>query len=66
MRIPAYPLITVDPFFSIRAKSEKLYDSDTELRCEIKKRLTGEIEQKECVVLPYTREYGHCLLCKKF
>lgn len=43
MRLPAYPLITVDPYFSIWSKSENLYDSDTELWCGIKKRLTGEI-----------------------
>lgn len=42
MRLPAYPLITVDPFFSIWSKSENLYDSDTQLWCGIKKRLTGE------------------------
>ena len=43
MRLPAYPLITVDPFFSIWSKSEKLYDSDTLLWCGIKKRISGVI-----------------------
>lgn len=43
MRLPAYPLITVDPYFSIWSKSDNLYDSDTVLWCGIKKRLTGEI-----------------------
>ncbi|MGN1479523.1 MAG: glutaminase domain-containing protein [Acutalibacteraceae bacterium] len=43
MRLPAYPLITVDPFFSIWSKSEKLYDSDTLLWCDIKKRISGVI-----------------------
>lgn len=43
MRLPAYPLITVDPYFSIWSKSDHLYGSDTELWCGAPKRLTGEI-----------------------
>ena len=41
MRLPAYPLITVDPFFSIWSRSETLYDAPTTLWCGIQKRLTG-------------------------
>lgn len=43
MRLPAYPLITIDPYMSIWSKSDLLYDSDTELWCGIKKRLTGTL-----------------------
>lgn len=41
MRLPAYPLITVDPFFSIWSRSDKLYDAPTTLWCGNLKRLTG-------------------------
>ncbi len=43
MRLPAYPLITVDPFFSIWSKSEKLYDGPTYFWSGIKKRITGTV-----------------------
>lgn len=43
MRLPAYPLITADPFFSIWSPTDRLYDSDTVLWCGIKKRLGGYI-----------------------
>lgn len=43
MKLPKYPLITVDPFFSIWSKTDKLYDSDTELWCGLKKRLKGTV-----------------------
>ena len=43
MRLPAYPLITADPFFSIWSPTDRLYDSDTVLWCGIKKRLSGYI-----------------------
>lgn len=43
MRLPAYPLITIDPYMSIWSMSDKLYDSDTVLWCGIRKRLTGHI-----------------------
>ena len=41
MKLPTYPLITVDPFFSIWSKSQKLYESDTILWCDIKKPVRG-------------------------
>lgn len=43
MRLPAYPLITIDPYMSIWSMTDNLYDSDTVLWCGIKKRLTGII-----------------------
>lgn len=43
MRLPAYPLITIDPYTSIWSMTDNLYDSDTVLWCGIKKRLTGHI-----------------------
>ena len=43
MRIPAYPLITCNPFFSIWSKSERLFDSETVLWCGIEKRLRGHL-----------------------
>ena len=33
MRLPAYPLATCDPYFSIWSKTDLLYDSDTMLWC---------------------------------
>lgn len=43
MKLPAYPLITCDPFFSIWSRTEKLYDSNTVLWCGIEKKLTGTV-----------------------
>lgn len=43
MRLPSYPLVTADPFFSIWSPSDRLYDADTVLWCGIKKRLSGYI-----------------------
>ena len=43
MRLPAYPLITVDPFFSIWSRSEKLYEDDTMLWCGQKKRISATV-----------------------
>lgn len=43
MKTPCYPLITVDPFFSIWSPSQKLTDSDTILWNRITKRLTGTV-----------------------
>ena len=41
MKLPCYPLVTIDPFMSIWSKTEKLYDSDTILWCNIKKAMKG-------------------------
>lgn len=43
MKTPCYPLVTVDPFFSIWSPSQNLTDSDTILWNRIKKRITGII-----------------------
>ncbi len=43
MKLPAYPLITVDPFFSIWSKSDKLYDGTTYFWSGIKKRISGTV-----------------------
>lgn len=43
MRLPAYPLVTIDPYMSIWSMTDNLYDSDTVLWCGIKKRITGHI-----------------------
>lgn len=43
MKLPAYPLITVDPFFSIWSRSEKLYDGSTYFWSGIKKRISGTV-----------------------
>ncbi len=44
MRLPAYPLITCDPYFSIWSQSDKLTDSDTVLWCGKQKPLFGTAE----------------------
>ena len=44
MRLPAYPLITCDPYFSIWSRTDKLYDGDTVLWCGIPKPLRGTAE----------------------
>lgn len=41
IKLPCYPLVTIDPFMSIWSKTEKLYDSDTILWCDIKKKMTA-------------------------
>ena len=43
MKLPSYPVITVDPFFSIRSRSDKLNESDTVLWCGIKKPVKGTV-----------------------
>lgn len=43
MKLPCYPLVTIDPFMSIWSKSERLYDSDTILWCNIKKAMRGVV-----------------------
>lgn len=42
-RLPAYPLITVDPFFTIWSHSEKLYDDDTMIWYGDRKRFIGTV-----------------------
>ena len=44
MRLPAYPLITCDPYFSIWSRSENLFDSDTVLWCGNSKPIRGVAE----------------------
>ncbi|MBR6314627.1 MAG: DUF4965 domain-containing protein [Clostridia bacterium] len=43
MRLPAYPLITCDPYFSIWSNTDRLYDSDTMLWCGIPKPIRGAV-----------------------
>ena len=43
MRLPAYPIATIDPHFSIWSRSDKLTDGDTYLWCGIRKKLEGKI-----------------------
>lgn len=43
MQLPSYPLITVDPYFSIWSRTDLLAQSDTQLWCYIQKRLTGHV-----------------------
>ena len=43
MKLPSYPVITVDPFFSIWSRSDKLNESDTVLWCGIKKPVKGTV-----------------------
>lgn len=43
MRLPAYPIVTIDPHFSIWSKQDKLTDADTCLWYGIKKRIEGKI-----------------------
>lgn len=42
-RLPAYPLITVDPFFTIWSHSEKLYDDDAMIWYGARKRFIGTV-----------------------
>ena len=43
-RAPAYPLITVDPYFSIWSTTDRLYESDTQLWNGIPTRMIGIAE----------------------
>ena len=43
MRLPTYPIATIDPHFSIWSKNDKLTDGDTYLWCGIRKRIEGKI-----------------------
>lgn len=43
MKLPAYPIATIDPHFSIWSRTDKLTEKDTDLWCGIKKRIEGKI-----------------------
>ena len=43
MRLPTYPIVTIDPHFSIWSRQDNLADGDTYLWCGIKKRIEGKI-----------------------
>ena len=43
MRLPTYPIVTIDPHFSIWSRQDKLTDGDTYLWCGIKKRIEGKL-----------------------
>ena len=43
MRLPTYPIATIDPHFSIWSRQDNLADGDTYLWCGIKKRIEGKI-----------------------
>lgn len=43
MKLPAYPLITIDPLFSIWSQTDNLYDSDTVIWYGKTKRVSGSI-----------------------
>ena len=43
MKLPSYPVVTVDPFFSIWSRSDKLNESDTCLWCGIRKPIKGTV-----------------------
>ena len=42
-RLPAFPLITVDPSFTIWSPADKLYDASTVLWCNTEKKLLGKL-----------------------
>ena len=43
MRLPAYPLVTIDPFFSIWSRSDTLTAKDTTLWTGHRKRIVGKV-----------------------
>lgn len=43
MKLPAYPISTIDPHFSIWSRTDNINESDTYLWCGIKKRITGTV-----------------------
>ena len=43
MKLPAYPVATIDPHFSIWSKTDSLTDSDTQYWYNLKKRIEGKI-----------------------
>ncbi len=42
MKLPAYPIATIDPHFSIWSRADELTQKDTDLWCGIKKRIEGK------------------------
>ena len=53
MKLPSYPVVTIDPHFSIWSKSDAVNGGDTYLWCGIKKRIEGKVtvDGKEYVFL---------------
>ncbi len=43
MKLPSYPIATIDPHFSIWSKADKINTADTYLWCGIKKRIEGTV-----------------------
>lgn len=43
MKLPSYPIATIDPHFSIWSKSEHINDDDTYLWCGIRKKIEGTL-----------------------
>ncbi len=43
MKLPSYPIATIDPHFSIWSKSESINGGDTYLWCGIKKKIEGTV-----------------------
>ena len=43
LRLPAYPVITIDPLFSIWSTSQKLYEGDTKMWTGALKPINGNI-----------------------
>lgn len=43
MKLPSYPIATIDPHFSIWSKADHINDADTYLWCGIKKRIEGTV-----------------------
>ncbi len=43
MKLPSYPIATIDPHFSIWSKTDKINTEDTYLWCGIKKRIEGTV-----------------------
>ncbi|MBQ9914336.1 MAG: DUF4965 domain-containing protein [Clostridia bacterium] len=43
MKLPAYPISTIDPHFSIWSRTDNINEGDTYLWCGIKKRITGTV-----------------------
>ena len=41
MKLPSYPIATIDPHFSIWSKADRINEDDTYLWCGIKKRIEG-------------------------